>query len=228
MATLIQITIGGVLLTPTAYATSYGASTLASYDSSNYAISRNNTIVKFVLLCSLPCHSCNTGQPTQCLSCYTLSQNVTSLIYFVQIAGQNYGQCYSSCPSTYYLNATNNSCIKCNSNCQECSMLSTNCTSCPANFSLNPSTLSCVSTCPTGTYSYYSVCTICITGCQSCTSQTICLSCSTGYYLYNSVCSSACPANYTISNALTNRCDACSAACTTCATTTAYCTSCSV
>lgn len=110
----LQIMVG-IVLTPTAYSPTYSASTLTSYDSSNFAVSRNSTLIKFSPTCSLPCRECVASQPTQCLSCYSASSNVTSLIYFAQTVNQTYGGCYSACPTGYFLST--GLCVRCSNGC---------------------------------------------------------------------------------------------------------------
>ena len=71
--------------------------------------------------CSVPCQTCEDGEPTKCTSCNTL----TGLNLFWE------KKCYDSCPATTYYNASRNGCEKCNSNCLECSYNNGNeCTSC--------------------------------------------------------------------------------------------------
>lgn len=219
----IQIVVG-ILLTPTSYSSSYSASMLTSYDSSNFAVSRNSTLIRFTPACNLPCRECVASQPNQCLSCYSAASNVTTLIYFAQAPNQTYGSCYSACPSGYYLNT--GSCSRCSANCLECTS-ATVCTSCPVGTFLNPVTSACAATCPNGMFPSGSLCAACPVGCLICNSATLCSSCASGYFLYNSGCSTSCPASYTIANTSSNTCDACSSSCTTCAVSVTSCTSCS-
>ena len=115
--TNITITIG-VLLTPTTYLVSYPATILTSFDNANYVISRNTATIKFTPSCTRPCRQCQTNLPTNCLSCYTPSQNITNLVYFANITNQTYGQCYSACPTGYTSNPNNTYlCLKCDTNC---------------------------------------------------------------------------------------------------------------
>ena len=53
-----------------------------------------------------------------------------------------------------------------------------------------------------------------------------CLSCVNGFFFYLGVCESSCPASITITNAVTNECDACNVECAQCAGTVDNCTSC--
>ncbi len=108
----------GLMTTPTFYSTSYPASILTTFDTSNYPISRNISYLTFVPMCPMPCWSCTSNQSSQCNSCYLVSHDVTNLLYYVQTINQSYGQCLSSCPSGYYINSSNiYQCLPCNSNC---------------------------------------------------------------------------------------------------------------
>ena len=164
--TVFSFTIG-LLSTPTTYITSYPASTITSYDSSNYAVSRNSTFIIFKTSCALPCYTCVTNQPSQCLSCYSPTQNFTSLLFYAQTSGVSYGQCYNSCPSGYFLNSSY-ICLICNSNCVQCSNTSTTCTLCSNTTFLFSGNKTCMTTCPVGTYGVISAnntCLNCPTGC---------------------------------------------------------------
>lgn len=146
--------------------------------------------------------------------------------------------CYTICPATTY-NAATLTCEPCSSNCYTCLSSATFCTKC-----LNTSTYpylnitsttvqTCVSACVAGMYprttSDPAQCVACVTPCATCTTQTACITCAQGYYLYNtnSSCISACPADTTIANNVTNTCDSCSSICLTCSVLTSNCTSCS-
>lgn len=108
----------GLVATPTFYSIGYPASILTTFDSSNYPICRNISYLKFAPMCSMPCWSCISNQPSQCTSCYLISHDITNLLYYVQTINQSYGQCLSSCPSGYYINSSNlYQCLQCNSNC---------------------------------------------------------------------------------------------------------------
>ncbi len=159
-----------IILTPTIYSLTYSASTLTSYDNSNYVISRSSSKISFIPSCSLPCRECQTNQPTRCLSCYLPSQNITSLPYFALLPSQTYGQCYSTCPSGYSLNTSSSySCFKCDSSCLECAIVSTNCTSCSGLLFLYSVNSTCLSLCPSGYYggavSGSNICIVCSVGC---------------------------------------------------------------
>lgn len=113
----LSLTVG-LITTPTFYSSSYPASILTTFDTSNYPISRNITYLKLVPMCPMPCWSCVSNQSSQCTSCYLLSHDITNLLYYVQTTNQSYGQCLSSCPSGYYINSSNiYQCLPCNSNC---------------------------------------------------------------------------------------------------------------
>ena len=72
-------------------------------------------------LCSLPCQTCKTGEPSTCTSCNTLTGKE---ILYMDV-------CYETCPETTFYNASNYGCQKCNSNCLNCNYHNGNeCTSC--------------------------------------------------------------------------------------------------
>lgn len=111
--------------------------------------------------------------------------------------------CIQTCPALYFLD-TNNNCSTCSPYCQECFNLANNCSICTLNgaFMAYLSGSTCLTTCPTGTYSstnggLVNLCIDCDLSCLACTaSPSPCSSCAPHYYLYENSCSSSCPNGY--------------------------------
>lgn len=164
---------------------------------------------------ALPCDGdCSTCSllVTNCTSCKTLN-----------LLGN---QCLASCPSNYA--PAFGVCIACQSPCLTCSQTTANCTSCASNLSpqVYLSGNKCVQTCPSTTYANLTLqeCVVCVSPCQTCTSQTICESCVSGYNLYLTSCLNGfCPGGFT---PVASKCMACQSPCLTCSTSPATCTAC--
>ncbi len=104
------------------------------------------------------------------------------------------------------------------------------CLSCIANYLLSSN--QCVNQCPSGQYSFNSICNTCISPCLTCVSSTNCSSCSrsiflnTQTYFYNFTCINKCPNGY-YSESITLQCQQCILPCLTCSTSS-LCLTCSV
>ena len=125
-------------------------------------------------LCVAPCSTCTSV--SFCLSCATnyLTNNTCVVA--------------SLCPSGTYANLTSLTCDACSANCSTCSSVSSNCTSCISPyFYFNGS---CINSCPSGMFQNSTVCSSCVSPCQTCVSAAVCLSCSTNY-LTNYTCVTA-------------------------------------
>lgn len=68
----------------------------------------------------------------------------------------------------------------------------------------------------------------CVTPCQTCTTQTQCLTCLPNFFFYNSQCITNCPSFFTIEDPINRLCLSCSPICLTCSITINNCTSCNV
>ena len=134
------------------------------------------------------CLSCSEYLPN-CKSC----QQVNNLLVCLQcqpayylVSGSACLPCMGSCSDC--TNGT--SCSKCNQGyyyngkaCTACSQ--SNCYECTVNSTVNKCTY-----CAPGTYLQKSTgtCETCTSGCDTCSSPSICLVCSEGYYSYNKGC----------------------------------------
>ena len=162
--------------------------------------------------CSSPCLTCS-GLRTNCTSCYSNSTNP----YL-------YGStCNSGCLFGYYPDASF-TCRICTSPCSSCTNASTSaCLTCLSGYLQLNNT--CYLVCPSGYYANATICTICVSNCQTCSSSSTCLSCVTNFYLYGSNCLSSCPNGAALINGTT--CEYCNSTCKTCLTSnTTACTSC--
>jgi hypothetical protein len=118
-------------------------------------------------MCSLPCATCTPNNPTVCTSCiagysYQSSSNICNPITSCQ------GAC-SVCPIGY--NLIEGLCEQCFiDNCQLCSFVLNTCLICNYGYYLNVTSSSC---------------SLCPTGCSSCTSSQLCTACSSGYTYAN-------------------------------------------
>ena len=74
----------------------------------------------------------------------------------------------------------------------------------------------CIGSCPDGFYGLNSECVACDTGCETCTSASVCVTCSFSYYFYNNFCLLACPTVAPVIDS-NGRCQPCSDSnCLTC------------
>lgn len=186
------------------------------YNYNGLSIASVGSGVVVTAYCTSPCGQCIT--PTVCLSC--LPSPNTYNVYFAQN-----NTCLSSCPSTYFLNAT--VCSTCISPCVTCNS-SSFCFSCANNSFFYSANNTCLGQCPSGYYNNTATynCTLCSQPCSTCLSSSLCTSCSSGFLSnYTCVNSSACP-NTTYPNATTMTCSTCSSPCSTCSLAQLNCTSC--
>lgn len=142
--------------------------------------------------------------------------------------------CYSTCPTTTFMNGTN--CSSCDSLCKICTTSSTNCTQCQTD-SPNIGYLStgntCLANCPPGDYKNNNggagpnVCSACTSACTLCQDATanLCQACSTNFTLSGTKCSSSCLSGYGPSST-PNVCIACTLPCLTCNLSATNCTTC--
>lgn len=179
----------------------------------------------------MPCRTCNSGNTSSCLSCYT-DTSISTFIYLYETVNN----CYDICPTGTYTNTAVKKCLACDTICNTCLGSSTNCTSCVSGSTypylfINSSLGTCRTSCPSTYYpdlaSSPIQCVLCVTPCMTCTTVSQCTSCLDGYYYNVNVCQNPCPSGTTIPNDATNNCDACSVQCLTCQTTVDNCVSCS-
>lgn len=200
-----------------------------SFDSNDFKIDENNSILTFTAACTLPCRTCSATNTSSCLTCYTNTLISTSVYYYGA-----FRTCYASCPSGTY--ASSYTCLDCSSTCLTCLGTATNCTSCVANSTypylyVSGSTGSCRASCPIYYYpdttSSPVTCVPCVGRCSTCLNSTQCLSCVSPYYFYNNSCVTSCPSGTMIANNISQTCDPCSTQCATCAGTVDTCLTCS-
>lgn len=147
-------------------------SSLVSFDSGGYRLDESTTAIKFAVLCTLPCKTCDTVNTSACSSCYTNTQVSTSVYYDSVLRG-----CYQQCVDGKYENTTSFLCLNCDPNCLTCDNLPTLCTTCNAatsfKFLLINTTLGtqrCVASCPATLYPDSSqnptTCKSCVSPCK--------------------------------------------------------------
>jgi hypothetical protein len=163
---------------------------------------------------------------TKCAACSMLSTNCSACANSYYLFASNF-TCLSSCPAGYAADSTNHICVACsNSACLSCS--ATNTSYC---YSCNSTTFwlafDCLSTCPTSNYFPTSPnCTQCDPSCLICTgSPSPCTQCNTGYKLSGTVCSSSCLTQYGPTTN-TSLCVLCDIKCTACNLVSTNCTAC--
>lgn len=133
------------------------------------------------------------------------------------------------CPTSYFWDATLNSCTRCHAYCQECTS-SAICTLCKTTYFLDASTGTCLEKCNQNASSFGAA-----SGnqCQASDTDTACsaaagdqcTACNTAlsYYLFNNWCiKTACPDGYFLASA-PEECQACDGACKTCVSSAANC-----
>ena len=178
--------------------------TLKSFDST-YAMSTSSPIV-FQTICSLPCYTCQSAaSPLVCLSCYPTSV-FTNLTYYSN------NSCFASCPAGTFSNNGSLTCSACSSSCAECTSSNSNCSECvpgsplPVLYLVNST---CVSSCPSGTYSnnltnttkHTPICSTCMYPCSTCLTAILCTACSnSSLFYYQNQCITSCPANISVAN----------------------------
>ena len=166
------------------------------------------------LPCNAACSTCTGSANTQCSACKTN--------YFLQPSSMT---CLNSCPSTgYYPNTTSQVCSPCDSSCTQCTgPANTQCSVCMTNYFLQPSSTTCLDSCPsTGYYpnSSSQVCSPCDASCSTCTGSgnTQCSACKADYFLQPSsaTCLNSCPSAGYYPNSSSQVCSPCDASCSTC------------
>ena len=147
-------------------------------------------------VCVFPCNTCSSA--SSCLTC------VVGTYFYA-----NSSVCLLTCPSSSYLDSATASCLACTAPCLSCKS-SSYCLSCTTGLYLNGG--SCVSSCPSSTYSDTTlICLACSGLCKTCSSKYYCLSCVTGY-LSNGFCYNSCPPG-TFANLNTSACVTCTSPC---------------
>lgn len=132
--------------------------------------------------CISPCSTCSNS--TACLSCLPSTNT-----YY----DSSTMQCVSICPTQYYRNNTNYTCIACVPPCVTCTS-HTACLTCIASTYLYNSR--CNTNCPSQYYANTTTntCDACASPCLTCLSYSECVSCVAGYYyLYPNICTATCP-----------------------------------
>jgi hypothetical protein len=152
-----------------------------NYYTIDYFSNKSSTCTINISVCYSTCEACNQVGEDVDHMCLTCKSGFFKL-------GTN---CFKSCPlnfkgNGYYLDETTNTCIKCNSPCNECSRNST-CINCISGYYLAEylTNNNCINQCPVGYYPLENICKQCNPLCTSCLSNsTDCMSCIPGaYYL---------------------------------------------
>ena len=189
--------------------------------------------------CTKNCVTCNSNTQYNCMSC-----DYTNNMYL------NSGNECQSTPIGSY-SAADSTLQTCDSNCDECIIISTNCTTCTLPLFLTPANMCCnvancdicdtatPTTCIQCSSGYFlpssaTTCSICSSNCSTCiTLSTHCTSCPPTYYLdttTNTCVSCNYPGYYVqppIPPSAVSTCDVCDANCLTCVTSAANCITCS-
>ena len=162
--------------------------------------------------CNVACVLCSDGTHTQCTAC--------SPGYFLQPSPSTV--CLNACPDGYWGNSGSNSCDTCNAACAICTGPSdTQCSACNSGYFLQPSSTTCLDSCPIGYWgnTTSNTCMECDIACSNCTNatNTACSACNTGYFLQPSstTCLSSCP-NGSFPNSTGNLCLTCDISCALC------------
>jgi proprotein convertase subtilisin/kexin type 5 len=161
--------------------------------------------------------------PAGCLTCSSSAACSSCINAYFLLTG---GLCFSSCPQRYRANLGTKSCELCPYDCLSCDD-SGRCLNCDATTDFRELLIE-TGRC-TPLLGYYetgvSVATLCLLGCQSCQTATVCLFCSLGYFLLtDSSCSTSCPPRF-FPDSSSNVCQPCPFDCLTCNSTGA-CLSC--
>lgn len=225
-----NISICFTLLNPLISSTPLANTRILTIGVNNFMVDDNANISMDAALCDYPCQTCNLGNPTSCLSCFTDGSSTFNL-------WDSYAnQCTNSCPIGRYSVPTNPlTCLKCDSNCLKCSQSSTNCTDCPAGTVLFFGR--CINVCPVGFYSSIitgvqaPVCNNCSANCLTCAQGPgFCTSCPSNTILSDTSCVQSCSASQFIGIDSKNnsRCLDCSSMCKGCSGSSTNCTTCDV
>ncbi|EAR95397.3 transmembrane protein, putative (macronuclear) [Tetrahymena thermophila SB210] len=171
----------------------------------NYYIDQDS---QSCLKCADSCLTCNGQLDSNCLTC-------PPNFY---LDGQSFGYCVSTCSSSYYKDDSTMKCLKCNSNCLECTQNQPDfCSKCTNGNYLTIGTGLCVSDCGQGQWGRNTdwSCQYCNSSCYTCSqSATNCTSCTGVLYLYNNQCLNDCPDGYY--KGINNTCQQCDPSCKTC------------
>ena len=131
-STTISFTIDGLTNPSSGTSSTFQVYT---YDGGNYEIDQKTTSLTYEYLCTLPCNTCMTGQPSNCTSCFT--SEYTDKIYLY------YGSCLTACPTDAPPDSSN-VCASCGSGCISCS--ASTCTECSSNYTLVNGTCTLIAT----------------------------------------------------------------------------------
>lgn len=124
-----------------------------------------------------------------CLECSSFTQCITCTTPYLFSNGSCIIQCPFGKVASLNITSNNSICIPCQAPCITCQNGSpTNCTMCAYGYFLFASNNTCVTQCsamaPANTYYnelVTSTCSMCMFPCQTCVSQTVCLSCQIGF-----------------------------------------------
>ena len=171
-----------------------------------------DTTTRKCMPCDNACSDCLDGTHTQCSSC--------KLGYFLQPSSTT---CLDSCPTIgYWQDTTNHLCASCNNWCSECTgSLNTQCSACSPGYFLQPSSTTCLDTCPDGYWgdSLSHTCVLCHTSCEVCSdgTHTQCAFCKPGYFLQPSstTCLNYCP-HGSWKDTTNHICSSCDISCSVC------------
>lgn len=162
------------------------------------------------------------GCPSKCTGCGIPGFNVASTVDQLQCTGclpgfvLSEGKCVESCPSGTFVDATDNTCKKCDASCSTCSGSATFCLTC-ANNQL-ASSGSCVASCPSNSFSSSGICLTCHPDCATCSGGAFnqCSSCPSGRpVLTNGRCLPTCAQNQFFDKT-TSTCQTCDSSCSSC------------
>ena len=152
--------------------------------------------------CDDACSNCTDSTVNQCSACKPG--------YFLQPSSTI---CLDSCPVGYWRNTTSNTCMECDIACSNCTnATNTECSACNTGYFLQPSSTTCLSSCPNGAFpnSTSNLCLNCDISCALCTgpAHTECSACKPGFFLQPSStsCLSSCPPIYYYPNTSLHAC----------------------
>ncbi|KAL4464822.1 hypothetical protein ABPG74_011383 [Tetrahymena malaccensis] len=187
-----------------------------------------DTSTQSCLKCADSCLTCNGQLDSNCLTC---PPN-----YYLD--GQSFGYCVQTCSSSYYKDDLTMKCLKCNTNCLECTQNQPNfCSQCVDGNYLTIGTGLCVSDCGQGQWGNNTnwTCQLCDSSCYTCSQSatnctscpsTSCLSCSSPLFLKNYACITTCNPIGEYGDQITRKCTLCDISCNTCDLQSSNCLSC--
>ena len=164
--------------------------------------------------CAATCKFCTGPSTLDCASC--------GVGFYWNLLLQ---KCVTSCPGGYYPDNAKRLCSLCDRSCRTCFGPSNDgCSSCQAGFFLQPSSATCLPSCPdaAGYWANPSTneCLPCSKDCETCNNlgSDSCLSCKKGSYLIEAsgTCVASCPEEGYYPNSVPNTCSACDKACVSC------------